>query len=218
MNSAATTPTHQLTLYHYWRSSCSWRVRWALHHKGVIFSDLAVNLLQNEQNSPTYLAKNPGGYVPALEINGQIFGESMAILEWIEETWPHNPLLPASALDRLRVRQICNLIVSGIQPVQNLGVMRKHSSDAGQQAAWAHHWINLGLAKLEALIAPIAGTYCLGGELTMADLCLVPQVYNAQRFNVDLGPYPTIARINQHCLSLKSCIAAAPQNQKGATP
>jgi len=218
MSPSTTTITPQLTLYHYWRSSCSWRVRWALHHKGVSYNDVAVNLLQNEQNSPAYRAKNPGGYVPALEIGGQIFGESMAILEWIEETWPHNPLLPAAALDRMRVRQICNLIVTGIQPVQNLGVMRQHSSDPTQQASWANHWIALGLAKLEALIAPIAGTYCLGGELTMADLCLVPQVYNALRFNVDMSHYPTIARINHHCLTLKSCIAAAPQNQKGATP
>jgi maleylacetoacetate isomerase len=214
--SSHATPHPHLALYHYWRSSCSWRVRWALIYKGIAYQDVAVNLLQNEQNSPAYLAKNPGGYVPAIDIAGQIFGESMAILEWIEETWPHNPLLPSSPTERLRARQISHLIVSGIQPVQNLGVMRKHSFDPSQQASWANYWISLGLQKLESLIAPIAGTYCLGGELSMADLCLVPQVYNALRFNVDLSSYPTISRINQHCLTLKSCIASAPQNQKGA--
>ena len=216
--SQSTNATHNLTLYHYWRSSCSWRVRWALNHKGVRYNDVPVNLLQNEQNSPAFLAKNPGGYVPALDINGQIFGESMAMLEWIEETFQHNPLLPAAGLDRLRVRQICNLIVTGIQPIQNLGVMRKHSTDSHEQSTWAKYWITLGLDKLEALIAPHAGTYCVGGELTMADLCLVPQVYNANRFNVDMTRYPIISRINQHCLTLKCCIDSAPQNQTGATP
>jgi maleylacetoacetate isomerase len=206
-----------LTLYHYWRSSCSWRVRWALKHKGIPYEDIAVNLLQNEQNSPEFLAVNPGGYVPALKINGQVYGESLALLEWIEETYPANPLLPKSAADRMRVRQICQHIASGIQPIQNLSVMRRHSGDPAEQAKWAQHWIQTGLQKLEALVTPTAGTFCFGGELTLADLCLVPQVYNALRFNVDMTAFPIISRINQHCLSLPSCEASAPNNQKGAT-
>ena len=205
-----------LSLYQYWRSSCSWRVRWALKHKGIQYEDIAVNLLQNEQNSPEFLSVNPGGYVPALKINDQVYGESLALLEWIEETYPTNPLLPKSATDRLRVRQICQHIASGIQPIQNLSVMRRHSSDPAEQAKWAHHWIQTGLQKLEAIVTPTAGTYCYGGEVTLADLCLVPQVYNALRFNVDMTPFPVISRINQHCLDLPSCDASAPHNQKGA--
>ena len=211
------TTSQGVTFYHYWRSSCSWRVRWALKHKGLAYSEVPVNLLQNEQNNPSFIAKNPGGYVPAIEIDAGVFGESLAILEWIEETYPTNPLLPKAASDRLRVRQMCQLIASGIQPIQNLAVMRRHSSDPSEQAKWANHWITTGLEKFEALITPYAGTYCFGGELTLADLCLVPQVHNALRFNVNMTPYPVTARINQHCLTLPACLAAAPQNQAGAS-
>lgn len=212
-----TMTTNDLTLYHYWRSSCSWRVRWALAHKGVSYQDIPVNLLLNEQNSPDFLAVNPGGFVPAISINGSVFGESMAILEWIEETYPRNPLLPASSLDRMRVRQMCQLIISGIQPVQNLSVLRKHSSDPAAQSEWARHWITLGLQKLENLVAPHAGTYCYGGTLTLADICLVPQIYNANRFNVAMDQFPALSRVHQACLELPACQASAPQNQKGAT-
>ena len=213
----ATTP-HQITLYHYWRSSCSWRVRWALLHKQVSYNDLPINLLANEQNSPAYLAVNPGGFVPAIYYQGMVFGESLAIMEWLEESFPANPLLPQNATDRLRVRQVCQMIVSGIQPIQNLSVMRRHSSDPSEQAAWAHYWIKAGLEKVETLLTPHAGTYCFGGQLTMADMCLVPQIYNANRFNVDLSAFPKISQINQNCLQLSDCQKAAPHNQKGATP
>ncbi len=208
---------HDLTLYHYWRSSCSWRVRWSLHHKGIHFSDVPVNLLQGEQSSPEYLRKNPGGYVPAIEIDGRIFGESLAILEWLEEEYPEKPLLPKNPLDRLRVRQICQLIVSGIQPVQNLAVLKRYSSDPNAQAAWAKEWISAGLIKLETLLQTTAKTYCFGDSLSIADLCLVPQIYNAKRFNADLTSFPVISRVNETCLKLPACEAAAPHNQKGAS-
>lgn len=207
-----------LTLYHYWRSSCSWRVRWALAHKNVPFNDIPINLLANEQNSPNYLALNPGGFVPAIEINGAVFGESMAILEWIEETHPSPPLLPASPLDRMRVRQLCHLIVSGIQPLQNLAVMRKHSNDPLTQAAWARYWINAGLEKLESITRTTSGSYSFGGEFTMADVCLMPQIYNAIRFNVDVSNFPNLHRVQTNCMKLSSYEKSAPHNQKGATP
>jgi maleylacetoacetate isomerase len=212
------TAKHDLTLYHYWRSSCSWRVRWSLHHKGIPFNDVAINLLTGEQNSSSYLSKNPGGYVPALEIDGKFFGESLAILEWLEEEYPAKPLLPQNRLERLRVRQISQLIVSGIQPVQNLAVLKKHSNDPAEQAKWANECIGAGLCKLETILKSTAQTYCFGDTLTLADLCLVPQVYNAQRFKVDLAALPIISRINETCLKLPACEAAAPHNQKGATP
>jgi len=208
----------QITLYHYWRSSCSWRVRWALAYKNIPFNDIPVNLLANEQNSSSYLALNPGGFVPAISINGNTYGESMAILEWIEETVPSPPLLPKSSLDRLRVRQLCQLIVSGIQPLQNLAVMRRHSGDPSTQSAWARQWISAGLEKLEAIMRSTAGTYSFGGEITMADLCLVPQIYNASRFNVDIAQFPTLQRVQSNCAKLSSYECSAPHNQKGATP
>ena len=207
-----------LELFHYWRSSCSWRVRWALRHKGVAYQDRPINLLKNEQNSPEYLAVNPGGFLPALRTaDGTVYGESMAILEWIEEVYPQNPLLPNSPTERARVRQICQMIASGTQPLQNLSVMRMHSADQAQQTAWSQHWIALGIAKVEKVIAPHAGTYSVGGNLTLADLCIVPQVYNALRFNISMDQFPTLKRINEHCLTLAACDAAAPHNQPGAS-
>lgn len=206
-----------ITLYHYWRSSCSWRVRWAFLHKGVTYKDKPINLLAGEHTSPAFLAVNPSGYLPAIQVPEGTFGESMAIMEWIEETWPKKPLLPASPIDRMRVRQMCLSVIAGTQPIQNLSVMRKHSNNPQEQQAWAKHWISLGLEKLETLVRDHAGTYCFGGNLTMADLCLVPQMYNANRFGIDTAAFPTLHRINQTCLMNAECIKAAPQNQPGAT-
>lgn len=207
-----------LELFHYWRSSCSWRVRWALRHKGIAYHDRPINLLKNEQNSPDYLALNPSGFLPALRTaDGTVYGESMAILEWIEEMFPHNPLLPNSPTERARVRQICQMIIAGTQPLQNLSVMRMYSKDLAEQQAWSQHWIALGIAKVEKIVAEHAGTYCMGGMLTWADLCIVPQVYNAIRFHISMDQFPTLNRINAHCLTLASCEASAPHNQPGAT-
>jgi len=108
------------------------------------------------------------------------------------------------------------MIASGIQPIQNLSVMRRHSSDPVAQSEWGHHWIQKGFDKLELVVSKTAGTYCFGGTLTFADICLVPQVFNANRFKVDMDQYPTLKRINAHCLTLKACDAAAPHNQPGA--
>lgn len=203
-----------LTLYHYWRSSCSWRVRWALRHKGVAFNGVHINLLQNEQNSPAFLAKNPAGFLPAMEWKGEVFGESMAILEWIEDMWPHKPLLPASPTDRMRVRQMSQMIISGIQPIQNLSVLKKLSPNTAEQTDWAKFWIERGLCKLEEIVAKHAGTYCFGGSLTFADLCLVPQIYNANRFQVSLESFPTLKRVHTHCSTLAECIWASPENHQ----
>ena len=209
--------TQSITLYDYWRSSCSWRIRWALRHKAVPYASQTVNLLTNEQRDAKFLAKNPMGFVPAIEISDGVFGESLAILEWIEETYPQKPLLPAAPVDRMRVRQICQIIASGIQPIQNLSVMKRHSPDPKQQSEWAHYWIERGLQNLEPLVTKSAGTYCVGGSLTFADLCLIPQIYNALRFNVNTTQFPTLMWIYQHCLTLPECVAASPQNQPGSS-
>jgi maleylacetoacetate isomerase len=183
-------------------------------HKGIAFESRPVNLLAGEHLTSEFLAKNPSGFVPAIEINNQVFGESLAILEWIEETYPQNPLLPSSPTDRLLVRQICLMIASGIQPIQNLSVLRKLSSDPEVQASWAKHWIEVGLTKVEKIVSRHGGTYCLGGQLTFADLCVVPQMYNARRFNVDVRKFPTLMRIDANCRQLTNCHAASPDEQQ----
>jgi maleylacetoacetate isomerase len=175
-----------------------------------------INLLLGEQKNSSYLAKNPTGYVPALEIDGVFYGESMAILEWIEETYSEKPLLPVAPLDRLRVRQLANMITSGIQPLQNLAVIKRHSSDTAEQAKWSNEWITNGLAKVETVLKTTARTYTCGETVTFADLCLIPQMYNALRFNVDISAFPIANRIYEHCLKLPDCESAAPHNQKGA--
>lgn len=206
----------KLKLHHYWRSSSSWRVRWALEHKGVKYESVPVNLLQNEQRSAAYTQKNPMQNVPMLEVDGRPLTESIAIMEWIEETYPTPALLPADAASRATVRELTQIIASGIQPIQNLKVMQFFSSDAKERERWAHHWISQGLKAVEQRLRQTAGTFAVGGELTMADLCLIPQVYNAIRFNVNLDELPICRRIYEHCLKLPSCDKAAPHNQPGA--
>jgi maleylacetoacetate isomerase len=205
-----------ITLFHYWRSSCSWRVRWALAIKGVTYESKPVNLLKGEQRSPEYLKLNPSGLVPCLMIDGVPSGESLAMLEWIEEKFPRRALLPQDPASRMRVRQMCLSVVAGTQPLQNLGVQNYYSDDPAKKFAWAKHWTINGMRAFDALIEPHAGTFCFGSQLTMADICLIPQCYNAVRYGVDLDQYPRLKRIYEHCLSLPECDAAAPHNQPGA--
>ena len=206
-----------LTLFHYWRSSSSWRVRWALAIKGVSYKHSPIDLLHDAQKSPDFLRLNPSGFVPALLIEGRSYGESLALMEWIEETWKHRPLLPNSPLQRLHVRQLCQNIASGTQPLQNLSVLQKHSTDKSEQAAWAKHWIQRGLLAYEQLLHAVpSGTFSVGGTITMADLCLIPQVYNAIRFNVNLSDTPLINAIYHNCLKTPECEESAPHNQPGA--
>lgn len=208
----------QLKLYHYWRSSSSWRVRWALEYKGIAYDSIPVNLLQNEQRSAPYTQKSPMQNVPMLEIDGKALTESLAIMEWIEETYPKPALLPTDAMTRATVRELCQIIASDIQPIQNLKVMQYYSADPKDRERWAKHWISQGLKAVEARLNQTAGTFSVGGELTMADLCLIPQVYNALRFNVDMNQFPLCRRIYDHCLKLPHCDKAAPHNRPGAQP
>ena len=205
------------TLYHYWRSSCSWRVRWALELKGCSYESHAVNLLESQQLSDDYLRLNPMGLVPAMVVDGVPIGDSIAIIEYLEEAFPFPPLLPLKALDRAHVRQLANIVASGIQPIQNLAVMRKHHPEKAEQVAWCRHWIDKGLKAFERLATPKAGNFSFGDEITLADLCLIPQVYNAKRFKLDMSDYPLLNSIYERSLALPSCDAAAPHNQPGAT-
>lgn len=209
----------KLTLSHYWRSSCSWRVRWALALKNVAYESVPVNLLHGEQGGAANLARNPAGFVPALEIDGQFYGESLALIEWIDETWKTPALYPAPPLDRLRVRQLALTIVAGTQPLQNLVTMKHYEGDDAARRGHAQFFIAKGLATYEALLAHApSGAFSFGDQITVADLCLIPQVYNALRFDVDLSATPKIRAIYERALATPACQASHPQKQPGATP
>lgn len=206
----------KLRLYHYWRSSSSWRVRWALVLKNVPCEFVAVNLLSDESDQPEHLARNPMGFVPALELLGapsktRFMAESIAILEWLEETHPTPSLLPKDPLERARIRQLAEVINSGTQPLQNLNVMHAHSSDPQQQKTWNQKWIRKGLHAYETLVQETAGTFSFGNSITMADLFLVPQCYNAGRNEVPLSEFPTIQKIHAAASKTDACLASAPE-------
>lgn len=207
----------KIVLYHYWRSSCSWRVRWALSLKEVLYRSVAINLLKGEQESDEYKKLNPSAFVPGLVINGQAFGESMAMVEWIEEKWPNPPLLPQNLEDRMRVRQLYLTIAAGTQPLQNLAPQKFHSSDREKQQQFARHWICRGLSAYETILSERKATlYSFGETVTMADLCLIPQCYNALRYGVDLREYPRIKEIYEICMATDACIKSHPDNQEDA--
>ena len=215
--------SNTVTLYHYWRSSSSWRVRWALAIKGIEFASVPVNLLENEQNSEAHRARNPAGYVPTLEIDGHLLTESVAILEYLEETRPSPALYPREALWRARVRQVCESINAGVQPLQNLGVLKRHSSEPAEQKRWAAHFNERGLQVIEALLLRSdaerghVGRFAIGDDLTAADLYIVPQVYSARRFGVDVTLFPRVIAAETAALASEHARAALPENQPGAT-
>ncbi|XP_018958935.1 maleylacetoacetate isomerase-like isoform X2 [Cyprinus carpio] len=183
-------------LYGYFRSSCSWRVRIAFALKGIEYEQKPVNLIKDggQQLTDQFKAINPMQQVPAVTIDGITLSQSLAIIQYIEETRPEPRLLPADPKQRGQVRIICDIIASGIQPLQNLYVLQKIGAEKVQ---WAQHFINQGFEALEPILKQTAGKYCVGDEISMADICLVPQVYNAERFKVDMSQFPTIRRLNQ---------------------
>ncbi|XP_045132524.1 maleylacetoacetate isomerase-like isoform X3 [Portunus trituberculatus] len=175
------TPTPAMTtpkpiLYSYFRSSCSWRVRIVLAHKKIDYEYQPIHLLKKEQVSDEYTKVNPMGQVPALIVEDKMLTQSISIMEYLEETYPQNPLLPKEPLLRAKVREICEVIGSGIQPLQNLAVLQKIGDE---KMEWGHFYINKGFCALEQLLAGCAGKYSVGDQVTLADCCLVPQVYNA---------------------------------------
>ena len=213
-----------LRLYNYWRSSASHRVRIALQLKGLSYEYVPVHLGagEGEQFSAAYRALNPQSRVPSLESADGILTQSMAILEWLEETHPEPALLPRSARERARVRAMAQLLVADIQPLQNQSVTRYLQStlriDEAGLKAWLRHWIGRGLGALEAMLGQEAATgdFCLGAQPTFADVCLVPQCASARRFGVELGEYPRIARIDHNCSALSAFQRAAPAEQPDA--
>jgi len=213
-----------LLLYGYWRSSSAYRVRIALNLKGLAYRQMAVHLVRDggEQHSDEYRRLNPLGLVPALVHGENVIVESLAICEYLEELFPEPALLPRSPTARARVRALALGIACEIQPLNNLAVLHylKTGFSADEQAvkAWYHRWIERGFMALETWLAEGGelGAYCHGDTPGLADCCLVPQVYNAERFDCDLGPYPRIREITARCRQLEAFIAAAPENQPDA--
>ena len=213
----------ELLLYSYWRSSSAYRVRIALNLKGIQYRQKYVHLMKEggEQHKIEYREVNPLGLVPALVHENQTIVQSMAICEYLEETFTDIPLLPTNPTARARVRTIAQSITSEIQPLNNLAVMHylkneMHQDDAAIKA-WYAHWITRGFSAVESwLSTPDSGLYCHGDTPSLADCFLVPQVYNAERFSCDLEFYPNIRRIAAQCRSLAAFDAAAPENQADA--
>jgi maleylpyruvate isomerase len=210
-----------MKLYTYFRSSAAYRVRIALNLKGLPYEAVPVHLVKGggEQLKDDYRAVNPSALVPTLQEEGATITQSMAILEYLEETHPEVPLLPSAPLDRARVRALAQMIACDIHPVNNLRVLRylvrslKISDDAKDE--WYRHWVNEGFAALEVHLAgdSAPGRFCHGDAPTMADCFLVPQVYNAARFDIDMTPYPRIASIDAACAALPAFAAAHPARQ-----
>jgi maleylpyruvate isomerase len=211
-----------ITLHGYWRSSAAYRVRIALNVKGVGFSQATRDLRRGEQRDRAYLSLAPQGLVPALDADGLILIQSSAIMEWLEETYPSPALLPDSATDRAQVRAMAALVSCDIHPLNNLRVLSQLKSqfaaDEAQVQAWIRHWVEEGFAALETLIARHGGAYAFGDSLTLADCCLVPQVYSAERFKVPLAPYPNIRRVADAAMALEPVAAAHPSWQPDADP
>jgi maleylacetoacetate isomerase len=206
-----------MKLYNYWRSSASWRVRIALAFKSIPYDYIAVNLGSGAHLEPDYQKVNPFAQAPTLEVEGVRLGQSLAVIEYLEECFPTPTLLPGTPLQRARMRQIAEVVNSGIHPLQNLHVGKKlaHDFQASEaaQKQWRMDVINKGFAGLETLLAQTAGAFCVGDAFSLADCCVAPQVLNARRFDVDLSPYPTILRMEKAALSHPAVIASHPDRQ-----
>lgn len=211
-----------MKLYSYFRSSAAYRVRIALNLKGLKAEIIPVHLLNNggEQHQPAYRQINPSGLIPAWVEDDFQLSQSLSILEYLQEKYPQPALLPADLQQRAKIRAFCQSIACDIHPINNLRVLQYLSgtlqlSDE-QKTAWYQHWVTLGFQSLEAQLTDSNGHFCFGDQPTFADCCLIPQVYNAQRFHVDLTDFPKIAAIYSHCLTLPSFQQAAPEAQADA--
>jgi len=213
-----------LALYTYFRSSAAYRVRIALNLKGLDADHRFIHLLKDggQQHGEAYRAINPQQLIPTLIDNGHAIAQSLAIVEYLEETHPEPPLLPKGAFARARVRQIAYAVACDIHPVNNLRVLqqlrRNFAATEDQRAEWQKHWIALGFTAIESLLAnaPETGVYCHGDAPSLADICLIPQMANARRANLDLAPYPTLTRIEQSALANPAFAAAQPKEQRDA--
>ena len=205
-------------LYDYYRSSAAYRVRIGLNLKGIDYESRPVNLLESEQKADDYRALNPQGLVPMLEIDGRRLTQSLAILSYLDSKYPNQPLLPASADARAQVLQMSLTIACDIHPLNNLRVLKYLKGILGHSQeevdAWYAHWIREGLSALKAMAVPSAGAFLFGNAPTLADVCLVPQLYNARRYNMPLDDYPTLLRAEENANKLDAFAAAHPDRQE----
>ncbi len=213
-----------LQLYSYWRSSAAYRVRIGLNLKRLAYRIVPVHLVRDggQQHLPDYAALNPQELVPSLRHGERVLTQSLAILEYLDEVWPQPALLPADAGGRARVRALAQLVACDIHPLNNLRVMQFFDGTwhvpQSEREDWTLHWMRTGFASLEKLLvdSPLTGRFCHGDTPGLADCCLVPQMFNARRFNLDMAAYPALQRIEQACLALPAFDAARPENQPDA--
>lgn len=209
-----------LTLHDYWRSSASYRVRIALNLKGLDHAHVAHDLRAGEQRDPGYLALNPQGLVPAIETGEAVIAQSPAIIEWLEERYPDPPLLPKGASERAVVRGMAALVACDIHPLNNLRVLDRLRSQFDADSAgvkqWIAHWIGAGFEALEKYVARYGGGFAYGDAPTMADCYLVPQIYSAERYKVELTPYPRLVAAAERARALPAFERAHPDKQADA--
>ena len=208
----------QALLYDYYRSSAAYRVRIALNVKGVEYESRPISLVEGKQKSEEYRALNPQGFVPMLEIDGHRLVQSLAIINYLDLRFPTPPLIPTPAVERAHVVAMALMVACDIHPLNNLRVLKYLKNDLGHSQeevdAWYAHWISEGLPALEAFAAPRAGKFLFGDSPTAADVCLVPQLFNARRFNVPLDGYPTLVRADENANRLEAFAAAHPDRQE----
>jgi maleylpyruvate isomerase len=209
-------------LYGYWRSTSAWRVRIAFEWKQVPYRAVAVNLIKDggEQHTPAFRETNPIGQVPVLELDdGRRLTQSMAIIGYLEDRFPHPPLLPSDVWLRARVRQLAEMVNTGIQPLHNLATLQHvKAALGGDPDVWVRHFVARGLAALERTAEEEAGRFLVGDQLSLADVYLVPQLYVARRYGVDLDAFATLTRVEAECAGLPAFVAAHPEAQPDAPP
>ncbi len=211
-----------LTLHTYFRSSAAYRVRIALNLKGLAYESVPVHLVRDggQHHQPAFKALNPAELLPVLQTDGHVLTQSLSILEYLEERYPTPSLLPGSPEQRAFIRSLALDVACEIHPVNNLRVQQQLTASFGatdaQRREWVQHWMRLGFAALEQRLAGQSGDFCVGGQVTLADVVLIPQVFNALRFGVTLADYPRIERVWNHCTQLPAFEAASPARQGDA--
>lgn len=210
-----------ITLYDYYRSSASYRVRIALNLKGLTkdksYEQFPISLIDNEQNSSDYATVNPNGLVPSVKTDHGILSQSLAIIEYLDETYPDSPLLPNDPWQKAQCRSFALLIACDIHPLNNLRVLNYLNSDLGinqnEKMVWYFHWLERGFQALEAMLSRSSSfeqTFCFGNHATLADICLIPQIYNAKRFDFDMTKYPNLSLVDQYCQQIDAFKLAHP--------